>query len=290
MKPALSQVCSLDSSFEKDVEDYAAGGCEAIEIWLTKLETYLESHTIEHAQGLLDRHGMAAPVASMQGGLLGSQGEARQEAWGLLTRRLDLCRAMGIRTLVVAADVAAPLTQQDLQRAQVSLNQMAEEAGRRAVRVALEFQARAAFCNNLQTAAALVAETGSPHVGLCLDLFHYYVGPSKHEDLTHLTKDNLFHVQLCDLADVPRELATDSDRIVPGDGDFLLDGILQRLRDINYDGHISIELMNPQIWQIPALQFGEIAMSALRTLIKSTEEGGGSTKYEVRSTKQKGQR
>ena len=41
-------------------------------------------------------------------------------------------------------------------------------------------------------------------------VFHYYVGPSKPDDLGLLRRENLFHVQLCDVADVPRELAADA--------------------------------------------------------------------------------
>ena len=36
MKPVLGQVCSLNSPFDTDVEEYAAGQSAAIEIWLTK--------------------------------------------------------------------------------------------------------------------------------------------------------------------------------------------------------------------------------------------------------------
>jgi 4-hydroxyphenylpyruvate dioxygenase len=139
------------------------------------------------------------------------------------------------------------------------------------VRVALEPQARAAFGNNLQTAAALVEEAGSPWLGLCFDAFHYYVGPSKPEDLGLLTRDNLFHVQLCDLAEVPREFAADSDRILPGDGDIPLAPVIEHLQRIGYNRYVSIELMNPQIWRIPALQFGEIGMTALRKVLGQAE-------------------
>jgi sugar phosphate isomerase/epimerase len=135
------------------------------------------------------------------------------------------------------------------------------------VRLALEFQARSTFINNLQTAAALVAETESQYLGICLDVFHYYVGPSKPEDLGYLSAENLFHVQLCDLSGVPREFAADSDRILPGDGDIPLAALLARLTEIDYRGHVSVELMNPQIWRIPPLQFGEVAMTALRKLL-----------------------
>jgi len=56
-----------------------------------------------------------------------------------------------------------------------------------------------------------------------------FVGPSRLSDLAYLDRDKLFHVQLCDLADVPCELARDSDRILPGDGDIPLGPIIRRL-------------------------------------------------------------
>jgi sugar phosphate isomerase/epimerase len=264
MIPAISQVCSLNSPFEKDIEEYAAGKCPAIELWLTKWEGYLERTSPADFLRLLDEHGVCAPVASLQGGLLVSQGEVRREAWDLLKRRLALCNLLRVGTLVVAVDILGPLARQDIERAERSLEQLAEQAGRHGIRVALEFQARAALGNNLQTAMALIDKVGSESLGICLDTFHFHVGPSKSEDLLLLTRDNLFHVQVSDLAGVARELARDADRILPGDGDVPLEPIIEHLRKINYTSCVSLELMNPHIWQIPALQLGEIGMTALR--------------------------
>lgn len=275
MKPALSQICSLRSDFAEDVREYAAGGCDAIEIWLTKLETYLGSHTIDQVRQLCENHAVSLPVASFQGGLLTSQGDARRAAWDLFDRRLDMCAQLGVEVLVVACDIGRPLGKTDIERAQISLAQVAEHAAPRKVRVAVEFQATAALGNNLQTAAALVAEVAHPYLGLCFDAFHYQVGPSKPDDLALLTPQNLFHVQLCDLADRPRELAMDGDRILPGDGDFDFTQLLDRLRAIHYDGHVSIESMNPQFWQIPPRQFGEIAITALRKIMGLASMEGG---------------
>jgi len=36
---------------------------------------------------------------------------------------------------------------------------------------------------------------------------------------------------------------------------------------MQYDGPISIELQNPQLWQVPPRQFGEIAITSLRKLL-----------------------
>lgn len=274
MIPALSQVCTLDAPFEQDVEDYAAGACRAMELWLGKLDGYLQRHTPDGVRRLLDEQQMAAPVASFQGGLLTSQGEFRQAHWQSLDERLALCRQLGVGTLVVAGDIAGPLDQQAVDRVRHSLRQAADEAGRYGLRLALEFQGRAALANNLQTATSLVAEVDSPHLGLCFDVFHYYIGPSKPEDLHLLTRDNLFHVQLSDLAGQARELASDADRILPGDGDFHLAPIVERLREIGYAGCVSVELMNPQIWRIPPRQFGEIGMTALRKVLGLASMGG----------------
>ncbi|NBW97713.1 MAG: sugar phosphate isomerase/epimerase, partial [Planctomycetia bacterium] len=116
------------------------------------------------------------------------------------------------------------------------LAEAAKRAADAGVRLALEFDARASFPNNLQSAVALVEEVGSPALGLCLDWFHYSVGPSKPLDLGLLTPENLAHVQLSDVADVPREMASDGDRILPGEGSSPPHDLIARLRSIGYAG------------------------------------------------------
>ena len=44
MKPCISQATTLSTPFEADVSAYARGGRSAVELWLTKLETFLETH------------------------------------------------------------------------------------------------------------------------------------------------------------------------------------------------------------------------------------------------------
>lgn len=267
MIPTISQVCSLHAPLEKDVEDYAAGKCQSLEVWFTKLEEYLKSHTVDDFKKLLKKHGMQAPVASFQGGLLASQGERRKEAWELFTSRLELCKQANISMVIVACDIPAPLEQKTLERVQHSLKELGQQMEKHGLKAAVEFQATSAFGNNLQTAASLINEANSSQVGICLDVFHWYVGPSKYEDLGYLSAANLFHVQVSDLSDIPRELARDSDRIMPGDGDLPLAPLVEHLKTIGYRGCVSLELMNPQLWQVPPLQIGEIGMTALRKLL-----------------------
>lgn len=274
MIPAISQICSLNAPFGEDVAEYAAGKCPAVEVWLTKLEQFLRTHPVAAARQLLDEQQMALAAASLQGGILGSEGAAREEAWRLFQQRLQLCAELGVPTLVIAADLPGPVTQQLLDRTLQSLRAAAAAAEPLGLRLALEFQVRSAFINNLQTAAAVVEEINSPHLGICLDTFHFAVGPSKLQDLSYLTPANLFHVQVCDLIDTTRELACDSDRILPGDGDIELSQLVAQLKGIGYAGYVAVEVMNPQLWQVPPREFGEISMTAVRRVLGLADAGG----------------
>lgn len=267
MKLCISQTCTLSTPFAEDIAGYADGGCHAIELWLTKLEQHLQTHSAESTRQLLKDRGIAIHAAAYHGGLLLSLGEARQAAFDLFKRRLDLCQQFSIPTLLLVADFSVKPDQTALGRAIVSLKQAAQWAAAFNVHLGLEFRGSDAFCTCLETALLLVEQTGEPNIGVCLDAFHYYKGSSKPEDLERLTKDNLAHVQLCDVPGVPRELMTDSDRVFPGEGDFRLEPIIQTLKQIGYNGSVSLELLNPTLWQVKPSQVAELGMTALKRLL-----------------------
>jgi 2-keto-myo-inositol isomerase len=268
MKLCISQATTLPTPFADDVAAVSAGGCPAVEVWLTKLETHLERHSADDTAKLLTDRGVFPAAASYQGGLLLSQGEARKAHFDHFKRRLDLCQRLGVPTLVLVADFAQAADPAALQRAVVSLAQAAQWAAGFGVTLALEFRGSDTFCACLDTAVSLVEACREPNVGVCLDVFHYYKGPSKLEDLDRLTAANLAHVQVCDVAGVPRELMTDADRVFPGEGDFRLGPVVSRLRQIGYQGYVSLELMNPVLWRSNPTQVAELGMTALRRLLQ----------------------
>ncbi len=264
MRPCLSEATTMPGTFAEDIDHFADAGCEAMEVWLTKLEKHLETVSAADTKKHLEARGMTLAAAAYQGGLLLSQGEARKAHFDHFRKRLDICQAFAIPTMLVVADFIDAVDQTALERAVVSLAQAAQWAAAYGVTLALEFRGKNMFCSSLDTAIALVNQCGEPNVGVNFDFYHYYTGPSKLEDFDHLTVDRLAHVQLCDLGGVARELATDADRILPGDGDFRFEPILQRLRDLDYRGYVSLELMNPMIWRANPQQVAEIGITALR--------------------------
>ena len=284
MKPCISQATTLSTPFEADMSSYARGGWSAVELWLTKLETFLETHTVADAKRLLDSNGLVPAAAAAQGGLLLSRGSERATHWDHFRRRLRLLNQLEVPTLIVVADFTHDPAQEDYGRAADAIVEAGAAAKEEGVTLAIEFQKSARFCASLDTTLALIAQSGAEGIGVCLDLFHYYTGPSKFEDLAYLNTENLAWVQICDLAGTPRELAGDADRIFPGEGDFQIVPILDQLAAIGYTGYVSLELLNPQLWQIPAdrvADFGRQSMSRVlgqweeANLASTLEQSGG---------------
>jgi sugar phosphate isomerase/epimerase len=281
MKTCISQVTTLMSPFESDASSYRSGGWEAVELWLTKLESYVQDRPATEAGSLFESAGVRPVAAAGQGGLLLSRGPAREAHWGHFRRRLELLRELGVSTLIVAADSAANVGRaaelDDLARAAAALGEAAELASSFGVRIALEFQKASPICASLETAVALAAQCGSRNAGVCLDAFHFQTGPSKLEDLDGLPGELIAWVQLSDVSGTPRELAGDADRILPGDGDFPLAAIVERLARTGYDGFVSLELLNPHLWRIPADRVTDMGHRALRRVLGPWLDGSGAT-------------
>lgn len=268
MIPCISQATTLSTSFEADLSAYSRAGFSTVELWLTKLEAYLtEGHSADDVLALLETERMTPLAAATQGGLLLSRGAEQTTHWDHFMRRLELLEKLRVPTLVVAADFVTGLGEDDYQRAAASLERAGSLASSRGIKIALEFQKSSPICSCLETALVLIAQSGAQGVGVCLDLFHYYTGPSKFEDLAYLTKENLAWVQVSDLSGTPRELAGDGDRVLPGDGDFQLGPILDHLGTIGYEGGVSLEVLNPMLWQVPADRVADMGFQAVqRTL------------------------
>lgn len=264
MKYAISQTCTLQAPIEEELPAYAQGGWSAVELWLTKVEKFLENHSLDDLRELLSKNQLAPVAASYQGGLLTPQGEARQAAFDLFKRRLELCQALGVPVMIIAPDFHTRPDQTTVQRALVSLKQAAQWAAAFEVKLALEFRGTDGFLSSLDTTIQAVEMVEESNLGICIDLFHYYKGPSKFEDLKRLNPSQLYIVQVADVMGTPRELMSDSDRVMPGDGEFRLLEVLQAIQQMGFQGPISLELFNPLFWQMKLSQISELGFTALK--------------------------
>lgn len=273
MRLACSSITTLRANLLDDIEHCADAQCSYLEVWLTKLEEHISRGGKFASASYIREHMAERKVffigAAYQGGLFTEDAAKRKEAFSQFQTRLALCQEFAIPTLILAPDSFQQMDAARFELVQTVLLQATELASSFDVKLALEFQSRSEWCTCLSTASELVQMIDSPSLGICLDLFHYYTGPSKLEDLAMLPMEKLLAVQLCDVSGTSREFATDADRILPGEGDFQVKRVVDALRQAGYQGYVTSELMNPALWAMKPKEVLAMSYLAVQRMVGS---------------------
>jgi D-psicose/D-tagatose/L-ribulose 3-epimerase len=97
------------------------------------------------------------------------------------------------------------------------------------------------FLNTAADAAALCAEVNHPNVGILFDTFHANIEEKDIAAGIRTVAKHLSHMHTCE-----------NDRGIPGSGHVEWDAVFQALRDIRYDGYLTIESFGFNIGDISA--------------------------------------
>ncbi len=271
MNIAISQATTMAHSLEEDLEAFAKAQWPGLELWITKIENYLKNHSVQHLKDLLDSYPIQKIAASYQGGILQINQESQKLHLEQFRQRLEMCQALQIPLLTIIGDLSTNPgyipQEKDSERFLLNLKQSARWADSFGIRLGLEFRTRDPFCSCLETALSLVEACGEKNVGVVLDLFHFMNGPSKFSDLYQGDVNKIYLVQVCDMSSMPREFSRDSDRILPGDGNYPITELMQSLKDTGYQNWVSLELFNPVLAQMKASQVAELGYMSLQRML-----------------------
>jgi sugar phosphate isomerase/epimerase len=263
VKFCINQVTFGERGFPEVVAACAAGGFDALELWLPYVERFLaEGHSEAEARRLLQDHGVAAAGACYVDRLFDSTGDGKREAFDRAKSRFELCQALGAPTIALVGDGPARLTRADYGHAVERAREAGELADSFGLTVAIEFVAGFPFLGTLSTTARLVEEVDRPNVGILFDTFHFYAGRSKSEDFECVGRRGIAFVHLNDAPDVPRETLTDAQRVLPGEGCFPLLEMLDRIEQSGYEGCYSVELFNADLWAQDPVEVARKARAA----------------------------
>jgi sugar phosphate isomerase/epimerase len=262
---AINEATTMNASFREDIAAYAAAGFEAVELWLDKVAKYAEKNSLEDARRLLTDNGVEAVGACFHAGIMLTDGQDRSGALDALKRKLEICQALGAPTLIVCPDgPGEELKAAHYDAAAEGLAEAADIALGYDVSLGIEFIQGHPFVGTAVTAAEMADKTGRDNVGVLFDTFHFYVGASKVVNIQQVA-DRVSFVHLNDCRKMPVELAQDSDRTFPGEGMFPLPRILGELQAGGYDGYISLELFDQDVWDMSAQQAADLCYEKCRT-------------------------
>jgi sugar phosphate isomerase/epimerase len=253
--------------FETAMQGYARAGIRAVEPQLTKVREFAQKESGAAAKRLLDDLGLKAVSSSNQIGLA-EPGDARARSLDDLKWKVELAQALGCDRIVAPSAGAGPYTPDDYKRGADNLREAGEIAKPFGVSIMLEFSRTSRFAACLPTALALVRGANHPNVRVMMDIFHFWGGVSKFEDLELLGDGELHHLHFEDVpADPPREIQGQPNRVWPGEGIVPLRRILDVLKRKHYAGAASVEMFNPAIQAMDPYEVAKRARAAVEPLI-----------------------
>ena len=270
MKLGFHGATTMTSSLETDVEISAAAGFKGLEIWASKMDTYLATHSVEELRDLFVDYAVL-PLAINSIEFIGF----RRDEYPWIQKRCaelsQLAQSIGCPTIVV---VPSPTPDRTILWPQVVdeyvavLRDLGAIAAEYNIRLAFEFLGFG-WCSVRTPRGAweIVQKTDRENVGMIIDAAHFYAGGARLIELEHLDGKCIFAFHIDDLEDTPREAISDATRLFPGYGIVPLEKICTILRAIGYDGHCSVELFRPEYWQRDPLAVArEAKASALKVL------------------------
>lgn len=131
------------------------------------------------------------------------------------------------------------------------------------VAIALEPIGRTTVMGGPGEALEIARIANRPNVGIMMDSFHYYLSRVPQEAIRAIPRDKLLIVHLNDSEDRPIAELQDSHRLHVGRGILPLQDDLRILREIGYDGFVSIEIFRPEYWAQPVARVVREAKESL---------------------------
>jgi len=270
MKLAINPATTMPAAFEEDVVAYSAAGFRAMEIWLGKVDAYVQKgHALKDARKLMSDNGLA-PAGACFSGLSFSGDENEKKSLDGLRSRAEMCQALGAKTLVVIPSVPTQqVTVETFDKLAAGMARAGEIAEPFGVSLAIEFIKGFPQVGCPRTAADVARKSKRKNVGVLFDTFHFYAGVSKLADIPYMKKSELLLVHLNDCKDVPREMMQDNMRVFPGDGVFPLKDILGGLNVLGYTGYLSLELFCKDVWDMPVKEAAKLSYQKTSAFLKT---------------------
>ena len=242
----------------------AEAGFAGVELWINDIYEYVgRGGEVRDVEKALADHGLFVPcMIAMRG-----WGEAIDEEYHL---HLDEAK----RRMELAARLKSPYIVATPPRQPCDLGQVSQryrdllEIGRQTgVKPTFEYISffRSAF--QLEHAWQVVQAVNEPDATLILDAFHTWNSASK-LDLKSIPVDRISHYHIDDAdPNKPACSQTDPDRVMIGEGPIDLKNEIHTLREMGYQGAVSLELFNKQLWERDPREVLRIGFERLQALV-----------------------
>ena len=249
MTLAIHQNTSSAAGYRRSLEGWARAGIKNVELTNNLLDEFLKSDSLPAAKRVLTDLGLT-PVSSACGVFgLWEPNPKRAAQLDAFKKRCEQFASLGLTKIYSPTPTTEKFTEEDYKRGVANMRENGDIAKQFGMLVMAEAVRTSTFIGTLPTMLKMMREAGHPSVAPLLDLYHFWSGLNKLEDLDRIRQGEIGHVHFQDVPDMPRELLDNTTRIIPGDGVSPLNRMLRTLADKGYAGPLSVELFLPKFQQ-----------------------------------------
>ena len=134
---------------------------------------------------------------------------------------------------------------------------------------ALEFNSQHPVLNNLAVQREIVGAAAKTNVGLLLDAYHLARSGAPGASFTDVPPEDIFCFQFSDLSPNPvTGVARPTDRLAPGKGTVRWREVLGLLAAKGFDGYLSYEAPNPELWARSPYDVAREGVELTRALLR----------------------
>ncbi len=255
-------------SLVEEIDIAAKAGYQGIEPWVSEIEAHVEQGgSLADLKKRISDAGLTVESAIGFAEWIVDDGARRTKGLEQARHDMDLVQQIGGKRIAAPAAGATDVVNIDYLKVAERYHALLALGDHFGVVPQVEVWGFSKTIQRLSQAVFVAIESNHPHACVLPDVYHLYKGGSDFTGLKLLNGKSLhvFHVNDYP-ADPPREIIDDRDRVYPGDGVAPLAEILRTLREIGFEGCLSVELFNPTYWQQDPLGVARLAIKKLQSV------------------------
>jgi len=270
MRIGFNGASTMKTDLPGDIRAASQEGYDGLEIWAKKMDAYLSKKSVRDLHRLFKK-GKIRPLAinSVEFITFNSSWE-KINTMNLIQRYAEIADDLDCPYIVlVPSPRPAGVSDKEIYEESIKvLRQISSKFKTYKVKFAFEFLGFS-WCSvsTLEQALEIVKAMNRKNIGVVLDTFHFYVGGSPLDSIQKMDREKLYMLHINDAEGLPKSDLQDAHRLYPGEGVIPLKEIFSRLKEIHYDGPVSIEMFRPEYWTQPAEEVAKKGMEAIRKFI-----------------------
>jgi 2-keto-myo-inositol isomerase len=262
-------VTSDGFDFRTTMEGWARAGVKAAEPDLVKARQWEQDNGAGTARRLMDDLGLTAYSSTNQL-FLDESGPRRAAAIEDLRWKVEMAESLGADRLVIPSAASEQHTMADYVEVVDNLREAAEIARPHNVALMVEFTKDSKLIGNVRSSLHVVRAVNHPNLKFMIDLYHFWAGTSKFEDLDLINPGEIHHCHFQDMPANPLvEVAERKDRAFPGEGIAPLQRILDKMVEKGYNRALSLELFDLEIRSTDPFVIGSKGLQTITPYIEN---------------------